>query len=103
MTVKEISTYADLETAFETSKIVVLVVHASWCSYFEQLADQYSSENVQFYKYNCAIEKEIAQYLEINTIQSFIVFEKGEFTECVTGINKENIKAMIERTLFIQN
>jgi thioredoxin 1 len=102
MTVKEISKFTEL--TFDG--IVVLDIYAPWCnpcklisSFFETLAKQYESSKIHFYKYNCSENQELASLLEVTTIPTFIVFEKGEIKERLSGANKEHLKAMLERCL----
>ena len=104
MAVNEIFTFEDLENAFAESDIVVLDIYATWCNpckvispYFDQLAQQYSSKIIKFYKYDCAGDQDLAHRLDVTSVPTFIVFEDREVKERLSGANKGNLKALIER------
>ena len=104
MLIGNISNIDELRKAFEHSNIVVLDVFASWCGpckvispYFQELATTYSSPNMRFYKYNCGDDNDLAHFLEVSSIPTFIVFENGELAERMSGANKTDLTNLVKR------
>lgn len=85
-------------------KLVVIDFYADWCGpckaiapYFEELSNTYT--DAVFVKVNTQTCDKIAESFRVKGIPYFVLMRKGTMVDTLTGANRDELKAKIEKAL----
>lgn len=86
------------------NKLLVVDFYADWCGpcraiapYFEELSNTYT--DAVFVKVNTQSADKIAESFRVRGIPYFVLMRNGTMVDTLTGANKEELKAKIEKAL----
>lgn len=94
-------------TVMESDKVTIVDFWAPWCGYcvrmmptFEKLADEMTSDNLQFAKVNTDEEQALAQAFQIEVLPTFcIVKDKKIIDKKIGFVPEAELKEAIEKAL----
>ena len=96
MALFKIETIDDFKKVIRENTTVIIDVYATWCNpcrtiapFFYELA--HANTHVLSAKVNCEDSPDVAQFLEITSIPTFIKFKNGKRVETVFGPDKNAI------------
>ncbi|TVY45999.1 Thioredoxin [Lachnellula occidentalis] len=102
MTVHNLGSKPEFQSAITDNKIVVLDAFATWCGPCKVIAPkvvEFSTQfpNVHFVKIDVDEVPDVAQELGIRAMPTFVIFKNGEKEAEVVGANPKALEAAIAK------
>lgn len=103
------TTLPEFQQILKDHKIVITDAFATWCPPCKWIAPKYEFldenygvkkyEDVQFVKIDVDQSRDIAQYLQISAMPTFVIFVQGKERERVRGASYGELKRKIEEVM----
>ncbi|KAI5998145.1 putative TRX2-thioredoxin II [Pisolithus albus] len=100
--VEEVKSYEEFQELINGDEPVIFDFYADWCgpcktisSIFQKLSEEFTI--VKFRKVNVDQQERVSEELQIRSIPTFMVFQKGNKVEEVFGANPVALKAAVSK------
>ena len=99
---RQINSLEELESIIDTNRNIIVDCFTPTCGpckaigpVFDRLVSDYPT--CLFVKCNVAVVREVAEYLEVYSVPTFIKFKDGEIVDRMLGGGSEKLKSFIEK------
>lgn len=99
----EITSMKRFQRILNKYRYVFVDVYAEWCGPCKRIAPQIEElanehKDIKFIKINCDTLPDLAKSLEVSSLPTFILFNKGMIIEKVKGANIEKVKELLDHS-----